>query len=86
MDLFMENLTEEIIGLLNIIAFSAQRWRQRRRPAGPSNPVKEAAWVSESVQGVTVNISGVIPALSTVEQASYQMVILAKQPARAFWV
>ena len=53
---------------------------------GPSNPVKAAALVSESVQGVTVNISGVIPALSIVDQASYQMVILAKQPARAFWV
>ena len=86
MNLFMENLTEEIIGLLIITASSAQRWRQRRRPLGPSNPVKAAALVSESVRGVTVNISGVVPALSTVEQASYQMVILAKQPARAFWV
>ena len=82
----MENFTEEIIGLLNIIASLAQRWRQRRRPAGPSDPVKKAAGVPESVRGVTVNISGVIPALSIVAQASYQMVILAKQPTRAFSV
>ena len=72
MDLFMENLTEEIIGLLSIIASSAQRWRRRRRPAGPSDPVKEVPRVSEPVRGGTVIISGVMPALSKVIQALYQ--------------
>ena len=68
----MEKFSEEIIGLLSIIATSAQRWQQMGHPVGPGNPVKEVPRMSEPVRGGTVIISGVIPVTSKVIQASYQ--------------